>query len=281
VFSVTQAGAEAMLYAFKGGSDGELPQSTLINVGGTLFGSTDLGGGRARHGGGTIFSVTPAGSENVLHAFLPNNLKRGGDPLGGVIEVGHKLYGTADGGGARRTGYGIVFSMTLDGSEHVVYRFQGGNDGFGPNSLIHLGDTLYGTTRNGGGTGCGGQGCGTVFSVTPQGVEKLLYSFKGGANDGSIPYLGSLTNVGGTLYGTTATGGGTGCDQNAGCGTVFSITRDGVETVLYSFRGNSDGSGPLESLVNVAGVLYGVTAYGGGTDCELNYGCGTVFAVTP
>jgi uncharacterized repeat protein (TIGR03803 family) len=74
--------------------------------------------------------------------------------------------------------------------------------------------TLYGTTNQGGGTGCTnnpgqpGPGCGTVFEVTPNGVESVLHSFQGGS-DGALP-SGNLINVGGTFYGTTNQGGGTG-----------------------------------------------------------------------
>jgi hypothetical protein len=51
-----------------------------------------------------------------------------------------------------------------------VYSFQGGADGAYPTGgLIDVAGTLYGTTAGGGYTGsiCGGDGCGTVFAVTP------------------------------------------------------------------------------------------------------------------
>ena len=67
---------------------------------------------------------------------------------------------------------------------------------------------FYGTTV-GGGTGAGCNYCGTVYSITKTGVEKVLYSFQGG-NDGNDPQ-GPLYATGGKLYGTTTTGGGTGC----------------------------------------------------------------------
>ncbi|MGB8910592.1 MAG: choice-of-anchor tandem repeat GloVer-containing protein [Candidatus Cybelea sp.] len=55
--------------------------------------------------------------------------------------------------------------------------------------------------------------CGTVFSVTASGSEKVRYSFARGT-DGYQPVTG-LIAVSGTLYGTTSQGGA------YGYGTVF------------------------------------------------------------
>jgi uncharacterized repeat protein (TIGR03803 family) len=85
--------------------------------------------------------------------------------------------------------------------------------------------------------------------------------------------------VKGILYGTTGSGGGS---RNCyyGCGTVFSIDPNtGVETILYAFRGGTDGATPAASLREVKGTLYGTTDAGGGTGCY-GYGCGTVFALS-
>src|SRR5580692_6313726 len=64
----------------------------------------------------------------------------------------------------------------------LLYAFKGGNDGAYPRAnLIYDGGKLYGTTSGGGtGTSCtnvSNYGCGTVFSITPGGIEKVLYSF--------------------------------------------------------------------------------------------------------
>ena len=63
-------------------------------------------------------------------------------------------------------------------------------------------------------------GCGTVFSVTPSGQEKVLHAFAG-ASDGANPNA-ALIDVNGTLYGTTVHGGDTKCRgfKGVGCGTV-------------------------------------------------------------
>ena len=67
------------------------------------------------------------------------------------------------------------------GAETVLYSFLGGPDGAGPfASLINVKGILYGTTVAGGGAGCGGSGCGTVFTINRKiGVETVLHSFDG------------------------------------------------------------------------------------------------------
>jgi len=264
------AGSESAVYSFNG-PDGQFPYAGLLNVGGTLYGTTFFGG----NGSGTVFSVTPAGVETVVYTF--NGSSDGAYPYAGLINVGGTLYGTTEygGGSANCTlGCGTVFSVTPGGVETVVYTFKGGSDGSQPYAgLLNVGGTLYGTTFSG-----GAGGCGTVFKLKHATDEKLAYSFKCGS-DGANPFAG-LLNVGGTLYGTTEYGGGSAKCQ-FGCGTVFSVTPAGVETVVYAFKGGSDGGWPQAGLINVDGTLYGTTLIGGGdgTGCN-DGGCGTVFGVT-
>jgi uncharacterized repeat protein (TIGR03803 family) len=264
VFSVTGAGKEKVVYAFQGAPDANQPQASLINVGGTLYGTSASGG--ANQGAGTVFTVTPTGTETVLHSF--DYSTTGGAPYSTLLNVGGTLYGTTSEG----DGGGTVFSATPTGTVKVVYAFKGGDDGKFPwAGLTNVNGTLYGTTLNGGGTDCDNKGCGTVFSVTPAGVESVVHAF-GVVPDAQSPLLdGSLTNVDGTLYGTTAFGGAN------SKGAVFSISPAGVETVIYSFQGGSDGALPEAGLIDVDGTLYGTTTAGGGAKCD----CGTVFAITP
>jgi uncharacterized repeat protein (TIGR03803 family) len=274
VFSVTPAGAETVVYSFKGGSEGgsdaSYASAGLINVRGAFYGSSVGGGTNAL---GTVFRVTPAGTEKVLHSFTAGS--DGALPyFGSLIKVGRKLFGTTGSGGAN--GFGTVFSVTPAGAERVVYSFKGGSDGAEPVAgLINIGGTLYGTTQNGGSpietTACP-FGCGTVFKVNPgTGTETVVYVFEGG-NDGIEPGA-TLISVSGTLYGTTFAGGTT------SAGTVFSVTPEGVETVLHAFSGGSDGAYPDAGLIDVGGTLYGTTLGGGGS-ANCASGCGTVFKVT-
>jgi len=83
---------------------------------------------------------------------------------------------------------------------------------------------------------------------------RIVYSFLG-SPDGGSP-TARLIDVGGTLYGTTSQGGSykygaCGTSNFFGCGTVFSVTTGGTETVLHSFGGPSDGTQPDASLIDV------------------------------
>ena len=56
VFSITTSGKENVLHSFAGGSDGDNPGAGLIDVNGTLYGTTSDGGA---HRDGTVFALTP------------------------------------------------------------------------------------------------------------------------------------------------------------------------------------------------------------------------------
>jgi len=114
---------------------------------------------------------------------------------------------------------------------------------------------------------------------------KVLYSFAGSPTDGSIPSAGLLMGDSGDLYGTTMWGGKySACPPGGvGCGTVFKLDTNGVETVLHNFAG-PDGANPVANLIMDAnGDLYGTTGAGGILQyCKtLNYaGCGVVFKLS-
>jgi uncharacterized repeat protein (TIGR03803 family) len=268
VFSITPGGKEKVVYAFKGGSDGAHPLASLIDENGTFYGTT-MGGG-AYHLG-TVFSVSTSGAENILHSFAGGS--DGANPLAGLINVKGVLYGTTANGG--KGGGGTVFRVTPAGVEKVLYAFQSPSGGLHPSSgLTDVNGMLYGTTFDGG--DC--HGCGVVYRISTKGAEKLLYQFKGGS-DGEAPQ--AVIELNGVLYGTTANGGSS-CFGGGDCGTVFSITTAGVETVLYVFAAGTDGAMPYAPLTNVNGTLYGTTYHGGNHDvCCVAYGYGTVFALTP
>ena len=154
----------------------------------------------------------------------------------------------------------------------MLHSFAGDPDGAFPSaSLLDVDGTLYGTTVGGGAyLSCEGtqfpKPCGTVFSITTAGLEKVLHSFAW--TDGAFPAAG-LVNVNGTLYGTTSYGG------TYGGGTIFSITKAGREKVLHSFGKGTDGGDPSAALINVGDTLYGTTTLGGANSL------GTVFSLTP
>jgi uncharacterized repeat protein (TIGR03803 family) len=105
VFSITTTGTEKVLHRFGYGSDGSFPCAALLNVSGTLYGTTSGGGA---DGWGTVFSMSPTGTEKVLHSFGFGS--DGATPLAGLIDVKGTLYGTTSAGGAY--GNGTVFALT-------------------------------------------------------------------------------------------------------------------------------------------------------------------------
>jgi hypothetical protein len=124
--------------------------------------------------------------------------------------------------------------------------------------------------------------------------EKVLYSFQGGTNDGSVPAGGVVFDPQGNLYGATTYGGPASCAPIGGaCGTVYQLSPPAQkggswnETLIYQFqgKGSNDASVPNGGLIrDAAGNLYGVTAYGGTGDCVLlgvKAGCGTVYELSP
>lgn len=221
VYSVTTTGAEKVLYRFTGPPDGANPQAPLIDVKGTLYGTTFFGGSAGSNcynsQCGTVFSVTTSGKEAVLHSFA--GPPDGEGPNGGLLNVSGILYGTTFSGGdapcgmTNAEGCGVVFNITTAGKETVLYRFGATPDAACADAgLLNVSGTLYGTTHYG-----GRHGYGTVYSVTTAGTEAVLHSFARRANG---PSQGGLLDVKNSLYGTTSGGDGR---YGFGYGTLFTL----------------------------------------------------------
>lgn len=244
VFKLTSTGAgtfqETVLYRFKGGTDGANPYSNLLfDVSGNLYGTTAGGGGTGCGGAGcgTVFMLTPGGTEAVLYIFSGG--ADGAFPYAGLISDGSgNFYGTtAKGGGTGcgGDGCGTVFKLTPSGggtfNETILYAFKGSPDGANPyGSLVSDSfGNLYGATRFGGGGNCkGGAGCGTLFQILFfTGQEIVLHAFTG-VTEGSNPYAGLYFDGVSAFFGTTQYGGsGSNCSsleyEPSGCGTVFQL----------------------------------------------------------
>jgi uncharacterized repeat protein (TIGR03803 family) len=271
VFKITRRGHESVLYSFCPNyphcSDGFDPSAGLIiDASGNLYGTTYAGGSNSL---GTVFEVAPDGTETVLYSFAGGN--DGADPAAAVIaDSSGNLYGTTYNGGT--AGFGTVFKLAANGTETVLYSFQGGSDGANPSASVieDANGNLYGTTYYGGSSNCSGSGCGTVFKLAPDDTETVLYSFAGGS-DGTYPEAGLTADTTGRLYGATLYGGTTDCSGN-GCGTVFRLAHDGKKTILHAFTGG-DGAQPSATLLpDGTDQLYGTT-YNGGASCD----CGVVY----
>ncbi len=276
VFELSPSGAETLLHSFAGSpSDGGFPgnASLTLDPAGNIYGTTNYGGDQDLSPG-TVFEVTPSGTESILWNFTGGT--DGGNPLGGLArDNAGNLYGTASTGGENVYDQGVVFRLTSSGTQTVLYNFGSSpNDGDFPTGNLALASrALYGTTTYGGATGIG-----TVFKLTLTEIESVLHSFNGYPTDGAFPSGGGLSlDRSGNLYGATYYGG------TSGQGMVFKLTSAGAESVLLNFNGGSGGGYPTGVLaIDGAGNLYGTTFRGGlgGSNCYSN-GCGVLFKLSP
>lgn len=256
--------------------DGANSYSDLVLSGGTLYGTTKIGGANAV---GTVFAINTDGTGFTnLYNFLGGSA--GASPAAGLVLLDGALYGTTTSGGSGAVG--AVFKLNTNGSGYTVlhsFSTQALNnfaytntDGTSPNApLIVLGNTLYGITSAGGWFGFG-----SIFRVNLDGSGFTnLYNFTGG-NDGANP-VGRLLLIGNTLYGGASSAG----QHNFGC--LFSLNTDGTGfKSIYAFSSlmsngsvgtNSDGAYPAGGLIFSGNTIYGTTDAGG------LQGIGTVFKV--
>lgn len=307
LLATAQAQTYSVLHSFTGGGDGGDPSTLSMDQAGNLDGTAFTGG----VGYGVAFKLKQVNSNWIitpLYSFAGGS--DGAGPAGIAVAPNGLLYGTTQAGGDAGcgipivyTGCGTVYSLSPGAArprsvispweESVVYRFTGSTDGLAPYGLAPLifdqsGD-LYGTAFLGGKYGScnvlGTYACGAVFKLALSGdhwAESVLWSFGQQQDDGVEPASGVIFDPAGNLYGTTITGGtGSGCDVqgHGGCGTVYELTpSEGGwrESVLYSFRGGSDGGAPYAGVIRDSlGNLYGATAYGG------SGGGGTIFKLSP
>jgi len=283
---------ETVLHSFTGSPDGAFPVGDLVSdSAGNLYGATQQGGNSSceRQGCGTIFKLTRtlgSWTESVIYLFSEAT---GQAAAGPIIDTAGTLYGTTYNGGGSKNCYqgcGTVFELKPvdDGwKASIVYSFQGGGNGYFPQSSLVLDSqgNLYGGLYR------GGNGGGVLFELRREHgrwQEHLLYNFctLNSCADGARP-IGLTMDQNGTLYGTTERGGEAHCGYNGfgGCGTVFKVvpSKSGwKETVLHVFAGVTDGAFPLAAVIfGAKGRLYGTTFGGGNNKCT--DGCGTVFEV--
>jgi hypothetical protein len=287
---------ESVLYSFKGGKDGYLPQGNLtFDSAGNLYGATLYGGGYGSCNApyyqycGTIFELSPPETkggkwkEKVLYSFKSGT--DGANPNGSlVLDSKGAIYGTTYAGGNQdckadsSVGCGTAFELKLPSrknglwKEMVLHRFSA-DEGNPSAGLTFDGETyLYGTT------------VGVTFRLAPPSTksdrwsEAILYTFNGDAygTQGAL-----LLDQVGDLYGTAYS-------SDEFHGAVFRLEPaspgDGAWAfaVLYGFKGPPDGAQPAANLIfDKHGNLYSTTTMGGsGNGCSF-HGCGTVFGIKP
>jgi uncharacterized repeat protein (TIGR03803 family) len=254
-------------------------------------------------GYGSVFKVTRDGRFTILYDFGTWQ-DDSGNPLDGAYPSSlvqgsdGNLYGVTVSGGTNGN-FGTVFSITTDGQLTSLYSFHSEEAEYASAPIARLvqgADGLfYGTTVWG-----GAYDSGTLFSISPVGVFRLLSDLPSQSVEFNIDNYGTLSPYGyvpaaplvqgldGNFYGTTAYGGiltnvTSVSDSNgvlsyftnltSGYGTIFKVTREGGVSVLYTFGTQRDQNGdPLDGAVphglaqGADGNLYGVTQYGGAND---------------
>jgi uncharacterized repeat protein (TIGR03803 family) len=272
VFSITPSGSEKVLHSFSGPPDGAFPAAGLINVNGTLYGTTREGGdsggcrlGEPKIGCGTVYSITPSGSENVIYRLV--GPATGSDAVASLIDVNGTLYGTTEYGGGGH-GPGTVYTVSPSGSGKLLYHFTYKEDvGEAPTAaLIDAKGLLYGTASY-----AGMHGQGTVFSITNDrhgegGVQLCRRRWRTTLRELDQREGYTLRH---NLYGRRGQ-----LQPKLRLRDGLSVTPSGTEQVLHSFSDSGDGYSPLAGLVNVNGTLYGTTSWGGKA-------WGTIYAITP
>jgi uncharacterized repeat protein (TIGR03803 family) len=238
VFAVNTDGSGfTTLHSFDAIPDGLAPQCSLVLYSNALYGTSLDDGTNAMEGagGGTVFAVNTDGTSfRALYAFgeitspppIYSN-SDGANPYGSLALSANTLYGTTTDGGTNS--WGTVFGVNTDGKDFRLLHTFGpailsnetwsNLDGAIPAAgLVVSGNTLYGTTSEG-----GTNRVGTVFAVNTDGTGfTVLHTFNG--LDGGTPES-ALLLAGNTLYGTTV-GGGT--DD---AGTIFVITLPSIPAI--------------------------------------------------
>ncbi|MGA2021390.1 MAG: choice-of-anchor tandem repeat GloVer-containing protein, partial [Candidatus Sulfotelmatobacter sp.] len=122
-------------------------------------------------------------------------------------------------------------------------------DGVNPvEALVQATDgSFYGGTLQGGAdsTGCGGEGCGTVFRITSARAFSVLHNFDFTDGEGTG---GLLQATNGTFYGAGFKGGTSVACGTSGCGTIFSLS-----VQLKPFIATQPASGKVGATVIILG----------------------------
>ena len=261
VFRMTADGTTIPIYQIP--SD-LLSYSGLIQgVDGYLYGTT--GGDGAAYGSGMFFRISLAGAFQSLHVFSGSD---GATPSGTLMQgKDGAFYGTTQYGGITTGhciygGCGVIYKMTTDGTETVLYRFTGSAlDGEWPqySGLVQTHDgSLYGTTGgnpygDAGATYCyigkiASSGCGTIYRITTAGQFQQLHSLSYGDSAlGIWPLASMILASDGNLYGPTIAGGGW------GAGTIYRLQLNPL-TPVVAITGTSPASGPPGTSVTINGV---------------------------
>jgi len=252
-----------------------------------LYGLAQYGGA---NGKGVAFQLTPKArgqwAERVVYGFCAQaGCADGSNPAHDLLlDASGNLFGVTSGGGGHNNA-GTVFKLSPTGGarshETVLHAFCSAKncaDGNGPSGglVMDAAGNLFGVTALGVNSALEcfqGNGCGVLYTVTPDGQQSVLHVFcsEGNCSDGERP-SGRLTiDPAGNLLGTTFTGG-----AHQG-GTIFRMS-GGAYRVIFDLCSGSCGGAASEPtdgvILDETGALLGTA---GGGDANL----GVAYRLTP
>ncbi|HLY05336.1 MAG TPA: choice-of-anchor tandem repeat GloVer-containing protein, partial [Rhizomicrobium sp.] len=241
---IAPSGTETVLWNFAQNTEAA-PRGFMLAGNGNFYGTTygwfdgagaDPSPVHAPEGNGyygTVWELTPSGTETVLWRFDP--IHRWGQHLDGglptanvVMDENGILFGTTHWGGDYEDGTAFALptagnNTARAGRDKVIHTFHR-YDGPYSNTLLYNGD-LYSTTY----TDSPQRHGGTVWKMTESGKQTILHRFahNNRQGDGFGPATGVVVDGNGNVYGTTQWGGGTACQAGGeiwGCGTIYKVT---------------------------------------------------------
>ncbi len=252
IFTTQINGQTTKLHSFESAIEGRSPNGDLtVMDDGDFIGTTRFGG---LDDSGTIFSVSPDGSFNLLYTFASSN--DGRYPYSAPAQHSDgNLYGTTVAGGSFDDG--VVYQLDADLNYTVLYEFFSYYDGAAPEASLTEGDDgkLYGLTTTG-----GMYNAGTLFEFDPDaGTPVMLHQFDPD-NEGGTPKASLILHSDGALYGATSQGA-------IGGGAVFRYSAASGFELLHALDPATDGSAVESALAeSTDGMLFGFATQGGQYD---------------
>jgi uncharacterized repeat protein (TIGR03803 family) len=168
VFRISPNGSYTNLYSFGSHpNDGAYSAAGLVQGSDGNFYGTTVDGGTNNCQCGTVFRISPSGTETNLYSFAGSPTD-GNDPQSGLVQGSDgNFYGTTSGGGTSTNcfeGCGTLFRISPSGTYTTLYSFGNSpTDGEEPDAGLVQGSdgNFYGTTYQG-----GTNDDGTVFKLT-------------------------------------------------------------------------------------------------------------------
>ncbi len=242
VISLTSNGSERWVYRYNGSGNGwDEANSLVYGTDGNIY-VAGYSTGSGTYSDFTVISLTSNGSERWVYCY--NGLGNDDD------EANSLVYGT-DGNiyvAGYSTGSGTysdftVISLTSNGSERWVYRYNGPGNGhdWAYSFVYGADDNIYVAGRS---WGSGTNWEFTVISLAADGSERWVYRYNGPGNYEDWAY--SL------VYGTDGNIYTAGESYVSGAGrdfTVISLAANGSERWVYSYNGPGNGWDEAYSLV--------------------------------